>query len=103
MIETFGGDRSASLCFRQDEAALKHRQYVLRKAFRCPGSANTAIAHCFADLGFQPLGLAGDAARAGATHIRMGSIRLLDDRAGKAGEIGQVARQDRFTKLDVGD
>ena len=58
-------------------------------------------AHRRADVGFERLGVAADVPCASGAYIRMGLVGFLDDRAGKAGEIWQLARQDRFAKLDV--
>ena len=61
------------------------------------------LAHRRANIGLEGLGVAADDPRGGDAHLRMGLIGLLDDRADKAGEIRQVASQDGFAELDVGD
>lgn len=103
MIEAFTRQFGIVARLGQDEAALDDGLGVPRQAFGCPVAGNAVLAPRRLDIGLQRGGMAENAVPAGIANVGGGRIDLLRHGADQAGELGQVAHDDRLAEGHISE
>ena len=103
MVDARFDHRGVALGFRQDERALQHGLRVQREACGGPWRADVVKLHRIGNVGFHLGGMTADACIARVPNLGVGSVCLLNHRAGETGELCNLTAQHCLAKIEVAE